>query len=668
MLGSVTVYFNTGFNGVDIPSSQQVLLSAQKKTYNDVYFMREDIDKPTIRIKDTYENLCAVDYCQITITTGNVSKNSFYFASPSALTKGVTLLALDLDALLTMGGAENLNYISGWQERGHIKKSDDTLFGNIAPEDWCPVQPLVNANMVKLEANSQSAPAEDLHLIMSNVDLTSLGNFAADEQSVIKGVETSGGTPEMYFPKIPIANSTSFFMWDYNDNAYKGFTIPQTRAYAIKNFTVSGNPEIQGTKESLQKLFSCGQLQLQNSYVIPKEFVSSWTGPALYGDVGTLSGMHDEEDLTTMPYEYSIGTGQSAYTPKNKKVFATYRQYAIACVASGDMCIKEAEEIYESGHSYPSINMWADLCSTGKPYCRFSYIKGAPVQFIDCVKGLQWANNQLVMEGASGSLWNSIDNAFANQQLQRQQSLNLFNHSVAAQAANLSYRQTNLDTNYAVGGGLLNTLGNIGNMVYSKFFRSNQGTKAKPDWQPMNELDKGKSTLGQSVSMGGSLLSAAQSVSNGGLELERLYNEMNASAARAEMANNSIQNQINQNNIGLIRSNSIVYPSVMFTPEQNLGLYGYNYFVAFEIRKTDDDLKSEDMYYQRYGYNGLHRPLTQQAFKERTYYNFVQAFDINLKAPSAEFGLRVRTKAIAQLNKGVRVWRVLPDPQYYETN
>ena len=90
--------------------------------------------------------------------------------------------------------------------------------------------------------------------------------------------------------------------------------------------------------------------------------------------------------------------------------------------------------------------------------------------------------------------------------------------------------------------------------------------------------------------------------------------------------------------------------------------------LAYEIRKSDDDLKSEDMYYQRYGYNGLHRPLTAQCFNERQYYNYVQAFDVNIKNSTAQFGLRVRTKAISQLNKGVRVWKVLPDASYYETN
>lgn len=654
MNASVTVYFNTGFNGIDIPASPAVLETAAKKTYADVFYIREDIDKPSIRIKDSYENLCAVDYCAITTSRGT----SYFFASPSALTKGVTVLALDLDALLTMGGAANLNYISGWQERGHIKKTDDVLFSNIAAEDWVPSQPLLNANMTEVHGNSNSAEVlEDLNLVTSNVDFASITDpsLPSDEQLVYAGVHN--GETKMFWPKIPAALSTSYSMYDFDISNTREFAVAQTRVYAIKDYRQQGNPDIPRAKEALERLFSAGQLQLQNSYIIPKEYIESTTFSSLTGDVGHITGFHELKNLANMPYEYTI----PGYTIKNKKVFTTFRQYAIVCVASGDTIIKSAEDIYNSGDINPSIKLWADPSSTGKPYARFAYVKGAPYQFADCVKGLQWANNQLVMEGASGSLWNSIDNAFANQQIQRQQSMNLFNAGVAARGYDLASQQANANLDYSYINSGISAIGSIGEGINTHFARDAKGG-------PLNELQLGKGIANASLGIAKSLAGAAQATTNNTIELQRLYNEMSATASRAEMENNTLQNQINQNNIGLIRSNNIVAPTVMFTPEQNLGLYGYNYFVAYEIRKSDDDLKSEDMYYQRYGYNGLHRPLTAQCFNERQYYNYVQAFDVNIKNSTAQFGLRVRTKAIAQLNKGVRVWKVLPDASYYETN
>ena len=128
----------------------------------------------------------------------------------------------------------------------------------------------------------------------------------------------------------------------------------------------------------------------------------------------------------------------------------------------------------------------------------------------------------------------------------------------------------------------------------------------------------------------------------------------------------SEQNQrVNENYTTLLKNNNVVAPTVSFSPVQNLGLYGYNYFVVYETRMQDEDIIAFDKYLQRYGINGLHRPLTKQCFNERQYYNYVQAFDINIKS---NFGKRVREAAISQLNNGVRTQKVLPDASYYELN
>lgn len=633
MNASVTVYFNTGFNGIDIPASPAVLANASKQVFSDVYFVREDIDKPSIRVKASYDTLSAVDYCKISTTGGD----RYFFASPSALAKGVTLLTLDLDALLTMGGASNLTYISGWQERGHISKNDDELFGNIATEDWVPSQPLENKNMQAITVTSTAT--RDLDIVMSNVDISALG-VTNITQDVIEGIAQGTVDPVMYFPMITtVSQSTGFYIYDFTESNEKSFTLPNTGAF---------DPTVLNVKQGIQKLFSCGQLQLQASYQIPKEYVSGSFGVQA-GQYTNIHGIHGENLISRVPFEYSI----SGYTPKNKKVFATYRNIALVNLGSGDMSIKEPAEIYDGSASAPSVRIWSDVSSTGKPYARFKYIKGNPVQYADCVRGLQWANSQIVLEGASGSVWNSINNAFANQQLQRQQSMNLFNQSVGLQQGQIEAQKMAISAYGSAAQGGIGILDAIMSPI-----PMTGGKTPMVDYNAMGNRAIGGLRQGASMIQDAAMLQQ---------NLASLNNSMNALQSRTAMENQNIQNQINQNSVGLIRSNNVVAPSVYFTPEQNLGLYGYNRFVIYEVRKSDDDLKSEDMYYQRYGYNGLHRPLTQQCFNERQYYCFVQAFDVNLKG-AQEFGLRVRSKAIAQLNKGVRVWKVLPDAAYYETN
>ena len=136
---------------------------------------------------------------------------------------------------------------------------------------------------------------------------------------------------------------------------------------------------------------------------------------------------------------------------------------------------------------------------------------------------------------------------------------------------------------------------------------------------------------------------------------------------QSDMSLDKLRQAKNENQVGLLKANGIIAPTSIFTPEPNLAMYGYNKFVLYETRKSNVDLRSEDMYYQRYGYNGIHRPLTKACFNCRQYYTYVQAFDVNIKT-TLSIGMRIKSKAIEQLNNGVRVWKVLPDAQYYETN
>ena len=638
MTGTVTLYFNTGFNGVDIPASSAVLANATQKTYPQTYYVREDVDKPVIRVNDTYENVCDVDYCKI--VTAN--KTCYYFVSAvEVLSKGVMALYLDLDALLTMGGAANLNYTSGWQERGHIAKTDDVLFGNVAAEDWRPSQPLHNKNQTTLKMTSQVQ--NDVNVAISNIDLSALGRdqSSADAQTVIEGIDGNGDV-QMYFPSIKAPTMpTGFNMWDYLNGAYMGFEIPQTTAYDVGNTTV---------KQGLDKLYSCGQLQLQASYKLPKEYIESMTSDHLNpGRIASIRGGHAELALTgNIPFEYTEG----GYTPKNKKVYATYRTINLAAIGTGDLISRNPEDLYDTSNpaTAPTVRLWADPTSTGKPYARWSYIKGSTIPFSDCVKGLQWANSQLVMEGASGSMWNSISTAYANQSAERAMSQNQFNLSGtlgqgAIQAKKMAIEAEQSNVNAGLG-----AIGKIAGLF---------GAKDTTEF-----ISKGVGAASGIAQTGVNQMYAAQQLEQ---NLESLNINMAQAKGNARFADSALQQQINENGVNLLKSNSVVAPTVSFTPEQNLGLYGYNYFVAWETMKTLDDLKSEDKYYQRFGYNGIHRPLTSQCFNERDYYCFVQAFDINLKG-SGSWGLRVRMKAINQLNSGVRVWKVLPDPSYYELN
>lgn len=651
----LTAYFNTGFNGVDIPADASVLETATKRVYNDNYFLREDIDKPFIKVNDTYANLRDCDYVKLTPKTGNTGGvTCYFFCVPTADAHGTTILALELDALLTMGGAKNLTYISGWQERGHIAKSEDELFSNIAPESFAPRKPLIvrgGEYNVKQTTNASA----DLSVIVSTVDLTDTAT--GDQVDVITGVDGLGDE-KMYFPQIKVnddSHKTEFDeivgytkqgdTWLFTNASYK---LPSTTGFLYNNADV---------KEGLKALYSAGQLSLMAAYIIPKEFLRSGIPFTVFQDkqsaIEHIYGISENVLLNDSDFyfEFSINN----YTVKNKKALALFNDYQIANVASGGTSIKSASDLYKSGETAPTVVLWTDPAPNGKPIARFRDIAGVGNIFTDIVAGAPWYQQQLVFEGASGSLWNSINAAFANGNLSR----NLQENKLLQQFTNEQYGRdlARLDYNsrFAFTGAALDTAFGAAKGGAGLFSNIMGGD------------------VGGAVSSG---LDMAQGAINGARNMANIVSQyaMNKADADAQnaynrasqaLAQSAINQAINENKVGLLKNNAIVSPTVLFTPTDNLALYGQNKFVAYHITMDDDDIKEFDSYLQRYGYNGIHRPLTASCFNVRQYYSYVQAFDVNIKS---SFGLRIRQKAISQLNGGVRVWKVLPDAQYYETN
>lgn len=662
---TVTVYKNTGFNGTDIPRTGTVLETAQKIEYLESYYLREDVDLPQITVNDNYHRLKDVDYVKLTPSTYEQGEPPcyYYFATPTPMSGGVTALSLELDALTTMGGASELNYISGWEERGHIAKSDDVIFGNRAAEEWTPTQPLEITEYKKIEADNPLIihPAQDLQIILTNIDLVKLGKQTANGVQVIAAGDIDPATGEltetnMYLPSIEISQEpTSFFITEDIDHPEGGLSslyIPNMTAYDATNPTVQAG---------LRKLYSCGQLQLQGSYTIPREYVIeriasvSYTTKTEDGRYINITGYGDNKIIADMPFEYDV----DGYTVKNKKVYNTFRSYTIANVASGCTITKDASLLKHGNDAAPNIKITADASSTGKPSARFITDNSATLPFVDTCTGSPWVSSQVLMEGASGSMWNSINAAFTQQTLDRQWQMNSYQKSVAQ-------KNYNYDTKELEMGTFKQTLETVGTAIASTVAIAGSIAAAAPTGGASLVIPA--AVLGSGVSgLTTSGVTASQLNTRQGLARARLETQNEAQQQSLIKEGHQIFQNINENNIGLLKSNSVVAPTPYFTPDPNLAMYGMNAFIVYQTKKTRADLIAEDKYYQRYGYNGLHRPLTRECFTCREYYTYVQAFDVNVKA-SFSVGLRVRQKAIAQLNSGVRVWSVLPDPQYYETN
>ena len=623
MLKNVTVYYNTGFGGNDYPANPSVLNSAQSRTYSDVYFVREDLDKPSIKINAPYSELRDVDYLKLSDVDTN--EDLYYFCVPKALAKNTTILYLDLHGTMSCGGASELTYVSGWQTRGHIDAADDVLYGNTAPEDWSPSQPLITASSVSLDPPSTNIGKD---IVLSNIDLVDLAGTNELQQDVIEGIVSGDTEASMYFPAVKSAKrSTVFFMWDFIQSLARAYSPSQTTAYLLNDAIV---------QRALTKLYSSGQLQLQNSYYILDGWIGaitqvSGTNPEIVG----INSVHSIED-SGIPHMFTY----QDYTIKNKKCYAMYREFVLINQNSGNMDTETPEQLYDGNDATISVWEWSDPSVLGKPYARFKYLKKSPLQFSFAVEGTQWNSSQIVMEGASGSAWNALTRGFEVARLSQSQTEAELNRSFQLASQRLTEQRSKTGYEQAVLGNITGTTAG----VIGGFMSGNLGGAA------------------QAAAQG--LTTAMFSNQNRSYELQAERINREEAAARYEFEERARNRERNAASANYLKS-TITAPTVLFTPSVNLSSYGYNRFSVYEIRPTKEDIISLDKYFQRYGYSGLHLPLTKNAFTRRQYYNYVQAGDINFKST---LPLRVREKAIAELNNGGRYWRVLPDSSYYDQN
>lgn len=636
----IVVYKNTGFNSVNIPAEPSVLVAAagnNKQEYADVYFLREDIDLPVVRINDSYQNLKYVDYVEIKNSDG--TERMFYFAIPRSMAKNTTAIYLQLDALTTMGGAKNLTYTSGWQSRGHVSAAEDVLFNNIADEDFMPSQEMKVYNYGQLDGGSNNS---DLNIVTTSVNLGDfygsgdLAGFGDWANKVFEGkINAADADAVMYWPAIRSCRRITTYYCDGDS-----YFVPSNGSY---DYNSSGGE----VRDALNKLFSMGQLQLQSSYKLPGKWYSN--AQKFSGDNGAYSGLtgYTGVQLTGIPFLQNV----SGYTIKNKKTHAMFRKIVLQSVATGDMQIKSPSEVYESGQSVVRVKLWADPSPSGKPYARFNYINSSPFKYDSCVKGAQWVSNQLALEGASGGVWNSINAGMQNGALVRQ--FDQYNENYLAQSTKLGRQQQ-----YAADA-----------MPWQ-----NKAAQLGIAGQALGVgIGAAGGSVGSILNIPGNMIGTYQSAINYGLSVAQKLNvdmpnmqtEQDIMAASQAFNRQSIQQAVNENAVGMLRSNKLVSPTIMFSPDAGLALYGYNYFIAYEISMQGDDIVALDKYFQRFGYNGLHRPLDASCFAKRSHYNFVQAFDV---AIDSAYPMRVRQAGIAQLNAGVRVWLERPNVAAYDIN
>lgn len=600
------LYYNTGFNPVNIPDSPATLQSAASASVSgDTIDLIQNYWLDSITVSTTWDAVKSVDYARV--------DNMYYFVTGITMTSAdVAAISLTPDFITSAGGPGSLAYLDGVTERHHVAKSDDT-FGAYTEDDplLTPSKPLqlAIANGPYMGTNPNYWA-----FVESTIDLYKMGaktDGEYDDKTAI--TYTDSNTSETVTVPATIATESDIecTFWMGGSSGTTADTAMHTRTHATAIFDAD-NSQVQAGMQRARDIGSEDAIIAQ--WQIPKDMCNALyayraddTG-ALTADTGAFGYINDAD--STIAHELTDANFDFTYaTVNNKRVlYGDNNRYGIL-TAAGNSAEYDPEDIQGGSITRPSVVYRADCRQDGKPYYNYSYYRGVSTLdsnmafFRNAVGGLEWRNLPLKFVQKSGN----VQDAYNYQSTMRQES-----------------------TAYDIG-------------------RSQLGLSAlRQAAGDMTEWSNADSLSGMIVSMFGGGISAgfdATAANYQALQNQNAYER----AREREMFNFGV-------------SQTVVTPTLKF-PYQSAAIRDYagNGCVLYRYYLADSDVTKLDRLLTAYGYRDT-RLLTADMFTSRTNFNYVKTSGVSIAGNLPQWW---KNGIADQLNAGVRVWHKKPSASDY---
>lgn len=523
---------------------------------------------------------------------------AYYFVvGMDPLARNVTRLYLTMDDWTTQGASDELIIETGYKIRGPITDAEDAAGYNLAGEGIGIIEPLeVKAHgMLNISESGEGTVANN-EFIVSSIDL--LTNSPEGSMSGLTVTTTDGD--RFVIPQIVPAQHDSIMYLNE-----PGATSPKSYLLIGQNFF---NPKNAKVMYNLSCLQSAGQLELQDSYIIPKKYLKN-----AVDNNGVYSGLSNAVHSIKPPVARDIGS----YPRKADYLFG---QEVLYSEASGDTNIQPFSEVADD-----TINVWAVVGPSGCPYARFANIRSHAYLYDQSVQGMTWLKKAVTLQGASGTMWAQIQNAFAKGSLARAESAN-----------------------------------EIANFLENRDWKQNKDPFSF--WGTNRALDNAVGTSGSSFIEG--ILNAPAEITSPFPVLNRT-DDKNIIAMRQELRAKELKNAGVQAEIDLARAKTAP-PYVSFVPDPSMGMFTGNGFGVYIVNTTAKDRERLKNFFRRYGYSGLYTPLTWQNINIKRRVNFIQAEGVCLK--HARYPMRDTMRVSKLLEQGLFLWNEQPNQTAFADN
>lgn len=373
----VRFYSNTGFNGINVPESAEVLKQAASLTNTDIIWVRQDYPLSVIRVEITQLRALQIDYVCVTTDPERLDLTIYdiyyYVVGREMINANTCEFTLEVDALTTIG-LNNMEIISGWATRVHV--DDDSMFRYNIDEGFQPNEP------AKIEYDLINVSPETVSFVASCVGLSwdNLYTIAKTYKDAVDGGQVT-------VPQVPPPTYSTKFTIRTPAGSYSK-QVPSVTLY-----------ELDDVREQLSLIRSLGlDSAISGCYNIPKGLVTY--GKQSSGEVRAITALCQEYN-SSLPFKWSN-------TVKNNKVFSgQFNKYSVLSMCSGDSADYDAHNIGLEGDRLPSFQFMSDPSPEGKTYLAPSVYEGTRHNFSDIfmnvVEGADWQNTPLLMSGKAGS-------------------------------------------------------------------------------------------------------------------------------------------------------------------------------------------------------------------------------------------------------------------------
>lgn len=533
-----------------------------------------------------------------TPSSGKMYIDYYFVTSLQQLSRDVTRIYLELDVWTTLGGESGLIIDSGYKTDGPVTDAEDSSGFNISPIGIGLTEPLQVISYADIP--TPYSGGGDYDVVVSAINLQQY--TSEDTISGISAMAANGQSA--VFPSVSAVSEQTTLSIDIPGHYSRVMTVMDHAYYEY------GNTQIQ---YNLSVLYSAGQLELQDSYQLPRAYAE-----AVGEGSGRLNRINGRSSVVESPIKMDIG----AYPRKADYMFG---QQVIFSKSSGAMDIENFYDLTDN-----RIIQWAVVTAGGSPVARFAGIKGHQYAYDKSVTGISWLKKAVIMQGASGSAWAQIDHQFAMQA------------NMLAGARNEAKNQIQTERFIAEGAKQAADIG-IG-----------IGRAASSGVSVENLLSGGRQTW-----------DAAQSLANATYNAANLGIDMQADYYNRIFESESLKQDKARINATLFRENFSA-PYTNFIPDLNTAVFQSNTFSTYIVNTSPKDRQRLRDYFNRYGYSGQYKKLTWSEINVKQKVNFIRAEGVSISHHA--YPQRVTSKCAALLNDGLFLWNQRPDPSAFDNN